>query len=852
MNKGIKAAILTSCVLLSAFVLFVSSSSNDVSAAEPFTFNGVNYDLIEGETNTATVTGCDDTAVDLVIEGKVVKDGIEYTVNDINTNAFQGKTSIKTVKIAFICKEIPTNAFNGCTNLESVEIAEGFTTINSSAFAKCTNLKKVVLPQTLTSIGAKAFSTSGVEEIDLKNVKIFGSGAFEKCKSLKSVDLTSAEALAKTFYGCSSLESCKLGSNLTSMSGNMFKDTSVKTIDIPASCVLPNNINLLWGTTSKLEAVNIEEGHKQFYSKDGVVYRNESGDLLFCPPSKTGTLYIDENVGPEAIVNSKLTNVVFSDRNVKCGSEFLDNNEGITEIFIPSNVTYTSTILNNCSTVTHITVGPGTKSISGFANVCSNLEYVDLPDTITYVEGFINCPKLDLCLPNSVTTLSSGVMTVKSISIPEGLTTLNISNTIPFRGLSTIPNECKFFIGTGDSAAAMTLENVRGKSFYMEYEKVEGTYYFYFNESPSVKYNIDGKLWYAAATPDTDFTPATTLVDGCDLKWFTDPEFKNPYVPGKVTENLQLYAQKQYTATFVDENGNKISEVKFTVDDKELAEPQVPFKLGYEGKWSYTIKGQNLTIAPEYTILEYNISFVDENGEVLRDPIKYTVETETIEMPEGVPKASDDKYTYAFKYWANNGAEFVFNAPMTGDFILKPYYLATAKAVKVDDSDSVVDAKDLEEVSVDITEEIKDAGLKVDLKDNASLRFKDVTDIVDKTLTSSVKKIENTSGVDGDAYSLSITVDGDRYTGEMEITLPYSPTDGKVPVVYWINGTEKVAMKIVSSDDKSVTFVTDHNSTYVVAEEESAGESDNTTLYIAVAAIVIVLIAAAILVARRH
>ena len=847
--------LLTSCVLLSAFVLFISYAPCDVSA-ESYVSNGAIYNLVEGETNTARVTGCEDTITDLVIDSKITKDGVDYIVESINPSAFQNKTSLKTVKLAFIKEgDVPANAFIGCTNLESVELAEGFTAIQSSAFANCTNLKKVVLPQTLTTIGVKAFSHSGVEEIDLKNVETIGSRAFESCKNLKSVDLTSAKSLVGTFDGCSSLESCKLGSNLTEMAENVFNSTKIKTIDVPALCTLPSSLEIIWFNSS-IEAINIAEGHKQYYSKDGVVYQNGTGTLIYCPPSKTGTLYIDEDVERSAIASSKLTNVIFSSRDIKIGLSFLVDCPYIKEITIPSNVTFNGrgSILKNCQSLEYVKLRSDSTTLSSFCAQCPNLKYVDLPDTITTLKGcFTNCPKLDLCLPDSVVSVSADVMTVKSVSVPEGLTTLTIKKTMTIENSKL--ESCKFFIGTRDSTVAMTLENVKGNAFNIVHEKVDSTHYFYLNEALSVKYNVDGKLWYAAATPDADFTPVTTLVDGYDLKWFTDPEFKNTYVPGKVTENLQLYAQKtlmQYTATFVDENGNKISEVKFTVDDKELTEPEVPAKAGYEGKWSYTIKGQDLTIAPEYTIIEYNISFVDENGEVLRDSITYTVETETIEMPEGVPKVSDDKYTYAFKYWANNGAEFVFNAPMTGDFILKPCYLATAKAVKVDDSDSVVDAKDLEEVSVDITEEIKDVGLKVDLKDNTSLRFKDVTDIVDKTLTSSVKKIENTSGVDGDAYSLSITVDGGRYTGEMEITLPYSPTDGKVPVVYWINGTEKVAMKIISSDDKSVTFVTDHNSTYVVAEEEPAGESDNTTLYITVAVVVVVLIVAAVLVARRH
>ena len=94
-----------------------------------------------------------------------------------------------------------------------------------------------------------------------------------------------------------------------------------------------------------------------------------------------------------------------------------------------------------------------------------------------------------------------------------------------------------------------------------------------------------------------------------------------------------VYTLINYTATFVDKNGETIDTKTFTVETESLEEPSVPEKEGYTGEWSdYTLALSDITIQPEYTPIDYTATFVDENGETV-DTKTFTVETEALEEP---------------------------------------------------------------------------------------------------------------------------------------------------------------------------------------------------------------------------
>ncbi|WP_400249642.1 LPXTG cell wall anchor domain-containing protein, partial [Methanomethylophilus alvi] len=72
----------------------------------------------------------------------------------------------------------------------------------------------------------------------------------------------------------------------------------------------------------------------------------------------------------------------------------------------------------------------------------------------------------------------------------------------------------------------------------------------------------------------------------------------------------------------------------------------------------------------------------------------------------------------------------------------------------------------------------------------------------------------------------------------------YTKEDGKVPVVYFWDGSKSTEMKVLSSTDTSVTFETDHNSEYIVASEMLSNNGNSNEQLIPIIAVLIVVLIA--------
>ncbi len=73
-------------------------------------------------------------------------------------------------------------------------------------------------------------------------------------------------------------------------------------------------------------------------------------------------------------------------------------------------------------------------------------------------------------------------------------------------------------------------------------------------------------------------------------------------MPAKDLTFNALFTANEYTATFVDENGNVIGTAAYTVNTEKLDEPEVPAKEGYDGAWEeYELTPEGITVKPVYT-----------------------------------------------------------------------------------------------------------------------------------------------------------------------------------------------------------------------------------------------------------
>ena len=169
-----------------------------------------------------------------------------------------------------------------------------------------------------------------------------------------------------------------------------------------------------------------------------------------------------------------------------------------------------------------------------------------------------------------------------------------------------------------------------------------------------------GKAYFTMDTLmlDASDVPAVPVIDGYTGKW-------EEYELGTKDITIHpVYTAIEYTATFVNEAGETVKTETFTVKSESIAEPAVPEKAGYEGKWSeYTIAAADIEIRPVYTVIEYTATFVDENGAKIAE-VPFTVESESIEEP-AVPEKGG--YEAAWE-------EYEIGA---GDLTIKPVYTPT-------------------------------------------------------------------------------------------------------------------------------------------------------------------------------
>ena len=96
--------------------------------------------------------------------------------------------------------------------------------------------------------------------------------------------------------------------------------------------------------------------------------------------------------------------------------------------------------------------------------------------------------------------------------------------------------------------------------------------------------------------------------------------------PGNIEINAK-YTARIYTATFV-ADGVVVATVGFTVEDASIAEPAVPEKAGFTGKWeAYELIASDITINAIYTpIGDVTISGTDKDDDDTKTPIKDLVD----------------------------------------------------------------------------------------------------------------------------------------------------------------------------------------------------------------------------------
>jgi hypothetical protein len=211
----------------------------------------------------------------------LVKDGVLYNKKKTVIVFYPCAKSGSSYTVVSGVTKVSSRAFADALKLTEVKLPSSVTEIASKAFSNAGKLKTLSLPSKLKTIGNNAFESTALTQVTApKTLETMGSGAYEFCSKLKSVDLSKSKLTkinSRTFSDCEKITEIKFPKTLTAIS-TAFGNTAITKLDLPAGVTSVSN--------------NAFSGCKKLSS---IIVRGAETDISKCVPKEQYIAYADEN-----------------------------------------------------------------------------------------------------------------------------------------------------------------------------------------------------------------------------------------------------------------------------------------------------------------------------------------------------------------------------------------------------------------------------------------------------------------------------------------------------------------------------------------------------------------------------
>ena len=318
--------------------------------------------------------------------------------------------------------------------------------------------KKLVVPaeidgKRVTSIGNSAFDKyRSMLSIELPSgITNIGDSAFFACRYLTSIELPSSlVSIGKqAFASCYGLTSIELPSSLTSIGDEAFSYcNSLTDIEFPSGVTSIGNRLFEW--SSSLTNISVDENNETYSSLDGVLFNKQKTVLYSYPAGRKGPYQVPSGV-------THISNGAFSsckgltDIELPSSVEVIEERafsscKGLKNIELPSKVTsIEEDVFSYCEGLTSIKLPSGLLVIGDSAfSYCKALTSVELPSRVIVIKhwAFLECGSLtDIELPSRLEVIGdsafSGCGSLTSIELPSGLRSIGDS---AFSGCDSLIN----------------------------------------------------------------------------------------------------------------------------------------------------------------------------------------------------------------------------------------------------------------------------------------------------------------------------------------------------------------------------------------------------------------------------